>query len=138
MKYAEMQKINLFTLRELCEVEGAVVTVFSSFDADDEYYWGTHGDLVITLPWLRGESWHDQKTRILKAADELLHTSSQNVVFTGIHKETDWSRSYWFDKGWHICNTTGDYAVLSLAPTDIHSAAIAKIKADIAKTMVKG
>jgi len=33
-------------------------------------------------------------------------------VYTGLHSETDWSRVYWWSKGWHLVNRTGDYAVV--------------------------
>ena len=33
-------------------------------------------------------------------------------VFTGIHSENDWSETKWWDAGWHLCNRTGEYAVV--------------------------
>ncbi len=33
-------------------------------------------------------------------------------VYTGLHSESDWSRTRWYDKGWHLVNRTGKYAIL--------------------------
>lgn len=33
------------------------------------------------------------------------------LVYTGIHKEADWSRTFWWEKGLHCVNRTLDYAV---------------------------
>ena len=34
------------------------------------------------------------------------------TVYTGLHSSCDWSRVYWWSKGWHLVNRTGDYAVV--------------------------
>jgi uncharacterized membrane protein len=34
-------------------------------------------------------------------------------VWTGHHSETDWSRVYYWQKGWHFVNKTNDYAVIT-------------------------
>ena len=48
------------------------------------------------------------------AAEAALHVNPEkNILFTGLHRESDWSKTAWWDKGWHIVNTTGDYAVIS-------------------------
>ncbi len=33
-------------------------------------------------------------------------------VYTGIHKENDWSRTAYWEIGWHVVNRTGEYAVV--------------------------
>ncbi len=33
-------------------------------------------------------------------------------VYTGIHRENDWSRTYNWVEGWHFVNRTGDYAIV--------------------------
>ena len=33
-------------------------------------------------------------------------------VFTGIHKDNDLSDTHYWDAGWHLCNRTGEYAVV--------------------------
>lgn len=35
------------------------------------------------------------------------------TVWTGIHSSTDWSRVYYWEKGWHFVNKTNDYAVVT-------------------------
>jgi hypothetical protein len=37
------------------------------------------------------------------------------VLYTGHHKENDWSRTFYWEKGWHVVNRTGDYAIVSTA-----------------------
>jgi hypothetical protein len=44
---------------------------------------------------------------VLKLAQE-----TGGWVFTGIHSETDWSETKWWDCGWHLANRTGEYAVV--------------------------
>jgi len=44
---------------------------------------------------------------VLKLAQE-----TGGWVFTGIHSETDWSETKWWDSGWHLANRTGEYAVV--------------------------
>jgi hypothetical protein len=53
---------------------------------------------------------HDKIARqqaVLKLAKE-----KDGWVFTGIHGETDWTETRWWSAGWHICNRTGEYAVV--------------------------
>lgn len=33
-------------------------------------------------------------------------------VYTGIHKVNDWSKTAYWEKGWHIVNRTGEYVVV--------------------------
>lgn len=35
-------------------------------------------------------------------------------IYTGIHKPNDWSQTAWWEKGWHLVNRTGEYAVLPI------------------------
>jgi hypothetical protein len=44
---------------------------------------------------------------VLKLAQE-----TGGWVFTGIHSETDWSETKWWDCGWHLANRTGEYVVV--------------------------
>jgi hypothetical protein len=44
---------------------------------------------------------------VLKLAQE-----TGGWVFTGIHSETDWSKTRWWDSGWHLANRTGEYVVV--------------------------
>ena len=44
---------------------------------------------------------------VLKLAQE-----TGGWVFTGIHSETDWTKTRWWDSGWHLANRTGEYAVV--------------------------
>ena len=37
---------------------------------------------------------------------------SKGQLYTGIHKENDWSRTAWWEMGWHLVNRTGEYAVV--------------------------
>jgi hypothetical protein len=34
------------------------------------------------------------------------------VIYTGIHRSNDWSKTAWWDKGWHVVNRTKEYAVV--------------------------
>lgn len=45
--------------------------------------------------------------RVTKFADEV-----GGQVYTGIHKENDWSRTAWWERGWHLVNRTCKYAVV--------------------------
>ena len=44
---------------------------------------------------------------VLKLAQE-----TGGWVFTGIHSETDWTKTRWWDSGWHLANRTGEYVVV--------------------------
>jgi hypothetical protein len=60
--------------------------------------------------FLDGNEPHDKIAKqqaVLKLAQE-----TDGWVFTGIHSETDWSETRWWNAGWHICNRTGEYAVV--------------------------
>lgn len=37
------------------------------------------------------------------------------TLYTGIHRENDWSKTAWWEKGNHLANRTGDYAVVTEA-----------------------
>ena len=34
------------------------------------------------------------------------------TVYTGLHRSTDWSRTAWWDRGWHMVNRTREWAVV--------------------------
>jgi hypothetical protein len=60
--------------------------------------------------FLENDEPHDKIAKqqaVLKFAKE-----TGGWVFTGIHSETDWSETRWWSAGWHICNRTGEYAVV--------------------------
>lgn len=115
MTVEELLKLNLVKPSELCRL-GGKVTIFTSEKADDEYHWKRyHGKAeIVSVPAIEGEDWHAHKQRIIAAAEAALHVNPEkNILFTGLHRESDWSKTAWWDKGWHIVNTTGDYAVIS-------------------------
>lgn len=49
----------------------------------------------------------DRQQAVLQLAKE-----TGGWVFSGIHKETDWSETHFWSAGWHLCNRTGEYAVV--------------------------
>jgi len=113
MKVEELLKLDQLRPSELCRLVG-IVTIFTSEKADDEYHWGVfHGKVkVVSMPRVGDEQWSDTLHRI-QAAVKAECEKYPALVYTGIRKENDWSRSYGWDKGWHLCNRTGDYAVVN-------------------------
>ncbi len=93
---------------------GKRVTVFTSEKVDDEYHWGQYnGEInIVSIPALPDEKWHDHIVRIQHKVQELLE-GYPCEFYTGLHKESDWSKTFYWDKGWHIVNRTGDYAVIT-------------------------
>lgn len=118
MKLEELETTKQLSCSQLCSVDGTAVTIFTAEKEDDEYQWGPyHGKAkIINIPRLDDEGWYSWRARILGAAVALQRQSPGNILFTGLHKENDWARTYWWDRGSHLVNTTGDYAVLSLIP----------------------
>jgi hypothetical protein len=60
--------------------------------------------------FLEDDEPHDKIAKqqaVLKLAQD-----TKGLVFTGIHSETDWSETKWWDEGWHLVNRTGEYAVV--------------------------
>lgn len=47
------------------------------------------------------------------------------LFFSGLHSETDWSRTKWWSLGWHIVNRSGEYAVVLLKDKP-HKATVGK------------
>jgi hypothetical protein len=69
-----------------------------------------YGQKYQIVYFLENDEPHDKIAKqqaVLKLAKE-----KHGWVFTGIHGETDWSETSWWDAGWHICNRTGEYAVV--------------------------
>jgi hypothetical protein len=46
-----------------------------------------------------------------EATDKFMDKNG-GTVYTGLHSSTDWSKTRWWDKGWHIVNRTKEYAVV--------------------------
>jgi hypothetical protein len=110
----QLLKLDVVKPSEICRL-GGKVTIFTSEKADDEYHWGRyHGKAeIVSLPAIDGENWKDTKWRIITAALAVLNANPEkNILYTGIHKENDQSRTYYWCKGWHIVNTTADFAVV--------------------------
>lgn len=57
----------------------------------------------------RGSSPPDAQTAAIMYVNE-----HGGYPYTGIHKELDWSRTAYWERGWHLVNRTGDYAVILL------------------------
>jgi hypothetical protein len=57
--------------------------------------------------WSRPKDTIAKQQAVLKLAQE-----TGGWVFTGIHSETDWSETKWWDCGWHLANRTGEYVVV--------------------------
>jgi len=94
---------------------GGRVTIFTAERADDEYHFRSYMGKVkiVSIPREKNEEWSACLKRILAAVEEArLAVPSQ--VFTGIHKENDWSKTFFWDKGYHICNRYGDYALVTI------------------------
>lgn len=58
-----------------------------------------------------GEDWASAKKRVFGEIEAFI-ASNGGQVYTGIHSETDWSREYWWEKGGHLVNRTGNHAVI--------------------------
>lgn len=56
---------------------------------------------------------HKQTMKNIQTAVQEALKSPNTVVYTGHHKENDWSHTFYWRKGWHIVNRTGDYAIVS-------------------------
>jgi len=52
-----------------------------------------------------------KKAKVIKRVREFAEKVG-GTVYTGIHKENDWSRTVWWTEGWHYVNRTGEYAVV--------------------------
>jgi hypothetical protein len=63
----------------------------------------------------KGEDWCKAIRRIAGKVTLCLTRNPGAVVFTGHHKENDWSRTFFWQRGWHYCNRTGDFAVILAA-----------------------
>jgi hypothetical protein len=111
MTLAQMELLNTKQLRLL----GDKVTIFTAEEPDDEYHWGRFQGKVkiVYIPRVGDESWGDQLLRIQFAVKEKTE-KYPSELYTGLHRDNDMSRTYFWDKGWHICNRTGDYAVVKL------------------------
>ena len=48
----------------------------------------------------------------VQAAVKEFAESVKGTVYTGILKENNWSRTAWWEKGRHLVNRTGEYAVV--------------------------
>jgi hypothetical protein len=93
---------------------GSKVIIFTPENPNDEYHFGSlrkAGAKIVQIPALPNEKWGDHITRIQYAVHEELQ-KYPSEFYTGIHKESDWSKSFFWDKGWHLVNRTGDYAVV--------------------------
>jgi len=69
-----------------------------------------YGKKYQIVYFLENDEPHDRTAKqqaVLKLAQE-----TGGWVFTGIHSETDWSETRWWGAGWHLCNRTGEYAVV--------------------------
>jgi len=69
-----------------------------------------YGKKYQIVYFLENDEPHDKIAKqqaVLKLAKE-----KHGWVFTGIHGETDWSETRWWDAGWHLFNRTGEYAVV--------------------------
>jgi hypothetical protein len=63
----------------------------------------------------KGQDWHDAITAVHRNVQACLDANKGAVLFTGIHNENDWSRTFYWLRGAHVCNRTGDYAVILVA-----------------------
>ena len=64
------------------------------------------GDYPVYMD-MTGKSRKQVQSQVKAFADEV-----HGQVYTGIHKENDWSWTAWWEKGWHLVNRTGEYAVV--------------------------
>lgn len=58
-----------------------------------------------------GEDWASAKQRVFGEIEAFI-ASKGGQLYTGIHKECDWSRTFWWEKGGHLVNRTGEYAII--------------------------
>jgi uncharacterized membrane protein YfhO len=61
---------------------------------------------------------HEQAMENIQTAVKEALKSPNTVVYTGHHKDNDWTRTFYWEKGWHIVNRTGDYAVVCIFPCE--------------------
>ena len=103
MKAEELLKLEELRPSDLCRL-GGIVTIFTSEKADDEYHWGVyHGKVKIV---------HVENSSYVQFAVRDFLQTHMGQVYTGMNTENDWSRTFYWDKGWHIVNRSGDYAVV--------------------------
>jgi hypothetical protein len=56
-------------------------------------------------------TFEEAKKRLFKEIEDFV-VASGGQLYTGIHKENDWSRTFWWDKGAHLVNRTLEFAVV--------------------------
>lgn len=63
----------------------------------------------------KGENWNIALRRVQDKVTVALCRNKGAEVYTGHHKENDMSRVFFWQKGWHYVNRTGDFAVVLAA-----------------------
>ena len=72
------------------------------------------GDPGDDTPQMPAESIvHCKDREDVIAKTEAFVRESGGQLYTGIHKENDWSRTAWWEQGWHFVIRTGEYAVVT-------------------------
>ena len=56
-------------------------------------------------------SFEDAKAKLFKEIEDCVEQSG-GQLYTGIHKENDLTRTFWWDKGAHLVNRTLEFAVI--------------------------
>jgi hypothetical protein len=59
---------------------------------------------------------HDRWEAAMALVKEAKRIGQPVLFFTGIHSESDWSRTKWWALGQHLVNRSGEYAVVLLKP----------------------
>lgn len=58
-----------------------------------------------------GLSFAEAKAKLFKEIEDYVK-SSNGQLYTGIHRENDWSKTRWWSKGGHLVNRTLEFAVI--------------------------
>lgn len=65
----------------------------------------------------RGESITLRRAKevVFKEIEDYLKANKGAILYTGIHKENDWSRTFYWLRGGHLVNRTLEFAVILAA-----------------------
>jgi len=110
MTLTELASKQVLRPYELAQL-GDKVTIFTADRDNTEFKRYGSKVKIVHLPRQDDEDWQVTKARVQFAVKEECEKYPSHF-YTGIHRESDWSRTYLWDMGWHICNRTGDYAVV--------------------------
>lgn len=80
------------------------------FVVGDQVEKSEYGDQAYRIPREKVHLATDKQTAANRAA--AFAAAHNGRVYTGHHKEMDWSRSYYWDLGFHLCNKTNEWAVV--------------------------